>query len=267
MDASLIAVDIGNSRIKFGLFDTEDTARGTADLPQPASTLELSPEPWDPAPIDAWLKKAGEPRARWLLGSVNRKTCARLVGWIEQHDTAANIAELHVADLPLVVALDEPERVGIDRLLAAVAVNRLRSQRRPAVVIDLGSAITVDLVTAEGAFAGGAILPGIGMSARALHEQTDLLPHLYKKGLGAAPPALGVSTVAAIESGLYWGAVGAMRELVHQLSQDQSRKPEIFLTGGAAPAVAERFGPDAQYVPHLVLAGIALVRPATISNV
>ncbi len=96
--------------------------------------------------------------------------------------------------------------VGIDRLVDAVAVNRLRDAGRPAVVVDVGSAITVDLVSRDGAFLGGAILPGIAMSARAIHEFTDLLPLVEMSELIAPPPVLGTATAPAMESGLFWGA-------------------------------------------------------------
>ena len=96
----------------------------------------------------------------------------------------------------------------------------MRPPGRPAVVIDVGTAITVDLVSAEGAFLGGAILPGIAMSARALHEFTDLLPLVDMSELAAPPPALGDSTEAAMRSGLFWGAVGAVRQLIEQLAGD-----------------------------------------------
>jgi type III pantothenate kinase len=165
-----------------------------------------------------------------------------------------------------------------------VAVNRLREAHRPAVIVDVGTAITVDLVSAEGAFLGGAILPGIEMSARALHEFTDLLPLVDVSELTTPPPALGMATVPALESGLFWGSVGAIRQLIEQLGEsiaDNSAttggcpegwggsltatptehgraEPQVFLTGGAGASVAELLGPDARHVPHLTLAGIAL---------
>jgi type III pantothenate kinase len=141
-------------------------------------------------------------------------------------------------------------------LLDAVAANRLRDPQRPAVVVDVGSAITVDLVSSDGAFLGGAILPGIAMSARALHEFTDLLPLIEMAELTVPPPALGTSTVPAMRSGLFWGAVGAIRQLTEQLSDSASGQPQIFLTGGAGPAVAQLLGQSAEHVPHLTLAGI-----------
>ena len=195
-------------------------------------------------------------------------------------------------DLPqLIVRVDAPERVGIDRLLAAVAVNRVRRPDRPAVVVDLGTAITVDLIAADGAFEGGAILPGIAMAARAMAEQTDALPQSRLAELRAAPPVVGKSTLAAIDSGLFWGAIGAVRELVTRyattLDRDRSEMaagvqpsgcrrqaqagtpttacgikdaPDLFLTGGAAPQVADLLSEDGlsvRHLPNLVLSGIA----------
>ncbi len=131
---------------------------------------------------------------------------------------------------------------------------------RPAVVIDVGTAVTVDLVSAAGAFLGGAILPGIAMSARALHEFTDLLPLVDFSELAAPPPALGTETVAAMRVGALLGRGGGIRELIGQLAG--AERPQVILTGGASPAVAELLGQSARLVPHLTLAGIALAAAA-----
>jgi len=143
-------------------------------------------------------------------------------------------------------------------LAHVVAVNRLRAENQCAIVIGMGTALTIDLVSRGGAFAGGAILPGLAMSARALHEFTDLLPLVDVDG---PPPPLGKSTQDAMRSGLYWGAVGAVRELVAQLSTD-APGAEIFLTGGAGPLFASVLASESsrppQFVPHLTLAGIAI---------
>jgi type III pantothenate kinase len=157
------------------------------------------------------------------------------------------------------IRVDEPARVGIDRLLAAFAANRLRAPQKAAIVIDLGTAITVDLVEVDGGFAGGAILPGIGTAGSALADQTDALPHIQLPHSSAPPAPLGKSTVTAIEAGLYWGAVGAIEKLVAQLSQAMSTPPDLFITGGAACAIKKSMDKEIQYIPHLVLAGIALL--------
>jgi type III pantothenate kinase len=155
--------------------------------------------------------------------------------------------------------------VGIDRLLAAFAADRIHDRGRAAIVVDLGSAITVDLLDAGGAFCGGAILPGIAMSARALQEHTDALPRVALDHLEHPPAPIGKGTVPAIEAGLYWGAVGAVRELISQMSKDLPAPPEVLLTGGASTHVAQLLEASSPYnvrhLPHLVLSGIALVEP------
>ena len=99
------------------------------------------------------------------------------------------------------------------------------------------------------------------MSARAMHEFTDLLPLVEMAHLHHPPEPVGTSTVSAMEAGLYWLVVGAIRELTDQVSKSLTRRPEIFITGGAGPAVAELLGRDAHHVPHLTLGGIALATP------
>jgi type III pantothenate kinase len=255
----LIAVDIGNNRIKLGLF----TAGGPDGLPEPEST---HPTDDDARSLDATV---GGLAARlplggsWWIGSVNRPSTTRLVDWLRVHRPDDRITLLAAGDLDLHVALARPDMVGIDRLLDAVAANRLRRPGAPAVLVDVGSAITVDLVSAEGHFRGGSILPGIAMSARALHDYTDLLPLIDMSELTTPPPALGDATAAAMRAGLFWGAVGGIRQLIELLSVEAGAEPDIFLTGGAGPAVAPLLGLSARHVPHLTLAGIALTAART----
>ena len=248
----VVAVDVGNARVKLGLFPGEEGE----PLPEPAAILALDGRRPQWSRIGAWLKECSQSQVAWWIGSVNRPATTRMLDWIREHRPADPTTMLSAGDLPLVVELERPDMVGVDRLLDAVAANHLRQRNRPAVVVDVGTAITVDLVSAGGAFRGGAILPGIEMSARAMHEFTDLLPLIEMSELSTPPPALGTVTVEAIRSGLFWGAVGAIGRLIEQLAGGDD--PQVFLTGGAGPAVAELLGRPARAVPHLTLAGIAL---------
>jgi len=253
----VMAVDVGNARIKLGLFSRQTGN----EFPDPLATLVLDGRRPEWNRITPWLKESAEPHAAWWIASVNRPATTRLLDWIRDRRPADPITLLFAGDLPLAVDLKRPDMVGVDRLLDAVAANHLRTSDRPAVVVDVGTAITVDLVSAEGAFRGGAILPGIAMSARAMHEFTDLLPLVEISELGAPPLVLGTATVEAMRSGLFWGAVGAIRQLIERLAGDDD--PQVFLTGGAGPAVAELLGRSARHVPHLTLAGIALAVRST----
>jgi type III pantothenate kinase len=266
------AVDIGNARIKIGLF-RQLTENG---LPEPEQILPLDGEKPPFEKIGAWLKEVlpdnfaqASPRPLgegsgvraalpWFIASVNRPNATRLIEWLRHHRPDDRVTLLSAADLPLAVHLERPDMVGIDRLVDAVAVNRLRKPESPAVIVDVGSAITVDLVAADGSFCGGSILPGLAMSARAMHEFTDLLPLIETADMHEPPPALGTCTEEAMRSGLFWGAVGAIRQLVEVLGHHAGSDPQVFLTGGAGVAVANLLGQNAQHVPHLTLAGIAL---------
>jgi type III pantothenate kinase len=250
----LVAVDVGNNRLKFGLFDQGDEEA----FPEPAAVYQSDGSSSSLEALAAWLDGRLPAGGRWWIASVNRPSTTRLLQWLQQARPADQITLLAAGDLPLAVALKRPDMVGIDRLLDAVAANRLRRAAAAAVLVDVGTAITVDLVAADGSFQGGAILPGIAMSARALHTFTDLLPLVDVRELSSPPPPLGTSTEAALRSGLFWGTVGAIRQLLEILAGRWAGPSDVFLTGGAGPVVASLLGDTARHVPHLTLAGIAL---------
>lgn len=254
MTPPFLAVDIGNARMKIGAID----AMVGNGLPEPTRTLALDGESPQFDGLTLWLDALEDRKLSWFLASVNRPGATGLIDWLREHRPEDNITLLSAGDLPLTVRLERPDMVGIDRLVDAVAVNHLRKPNRPAVIVDVGTAITVDLVSADGVFLGGSILPGLAISARALNEFTDLLPLVDIAEFSDPPPALGTSTEGAMRSGLFWGTVGAIRQLIEQLGRDAGTCPQVFLTGGAGATVAELLGPDAQYVPHLTLAGIAI---------
>jgi type III pantothenate kinase len=278
LSSNLVAVDIGNSRMKLGrfvpatVFDKLRPEEATAPttLPEPVSTFDLpiahATGDFDVDRLAEWCDEQVDDAAAWRIASVHRGAAERLTAVVGELSKNASrrwsLQQLTYRDLSLVIEVEAPERVGIDRLLAAGAANRLRRQKRAAIVVDVGTAITVDLVNGQGAFCGGAILPGIAMSARALEAETDALPRVDLDHLAHPPAALGKSTVPAIESGLYWGAVGAIRELIHRLAEPHGSPPDVFLTGGASADVAEVLSASekwpVRHVPHLVLAGIAL---------
>lgn len=252
----LVAVDVGNSRVKCGLF-VQAPQTGDAELPLPVNTLTLDPAQGG---FDDLASLCGEyPPASlpWYIASVQRNTSAQLIDALRERGVG-RIRLVTSGDLPLRLALPQPDRVGIDRLLGAVAANHLRAAAQAAIVVHVGSAITVNLVAADGSFRGGAILPGIAMSARAMHQFTDLLPLIDMASLNEPPPAVGESTLPAMTSGLFWGAVGGIRQLIELFTAQVGGRPLVLLTGGAAPSVAKLLPGDVRYEPQLVLSGIAL---------
>jgi type III pantothenate kinase len=250
-DMPLVAVDVGNSRIKLGEF--VDLSCRPLPVPRHSATLAMA---WTDNDLTHWLPSSAGDYA-WAIASVNRPASNRLIEWL----ASRQIEHVHVLthlDMPLAIDVVPPQTVGLDRLADAVAANCLRAPHEPAIVVDHGSAITVNLISAEGMFLGGSIMPGITMAARALHEFTDGLPIVE---VTDAPEFLERSTKGAIQFGLYWGAVGAVREIIARLLPDRD-DPQVFLTGGGAPALAAILGQGSRrppvFVPHLTLAGVAL---------
>lgn len=247
----LIAVDIGNSTTKLGWFSWPLDS----GFPQPQQTADY---PTDQTPPDAIVQRLAAEPLVWEIASVHRDGSRRLKAWIDAHRPHDDVRLLSYSDLPLAVEVEFPERVGLDRLAAAVAVNLLRTPDRAAIVVDAGTAITVDLVSAAGAFQGGAILPGFRMQAEALFGGADQLPYTLLEPTADPPAALGKNTEQAIRSGLFWGAVGAVRELLGELTKQCSDPPQVFVTGGDLRKLAAALGPTAEFVPNMVLAGVAI---------
>jgi type III pantothenate kinase len=252
--APLIAVDIGNSLTKLAWFDSQSSDQ-TAELPQPTKIVEF---PTGRTPGSDLLAELPKDACRWRVASVHREGQRVLADWVHGNRPQDDYLTLALADLPIVVRVDHPEGVGLDRLAAAVAANALREPGRPAIVVQAGTAVTVNLIDSNGAFAGGAILPGFRMQAEALFGGADLLPLAILEPQGEPPAALGTNTEDAIRSGLFWGAVGAVRELVARISRPLAREPQVFVTGGDIARLAPLVGGDTRFVPNMVLAGIAL---------
>lgn len=129
-----------------------------------------------------------------------------------------------------------PGKLGIDRLINAYAAYHLYGG--PALVVDIGTAITWDAVTATGEYLGGAIAPGPGTMSEALHQYTAALPLVKLK---KKPRFVGRDTGECIKSGLYWGTVGMIKELIGGISRDTKGNPRVILTGGLGSMFAREF--------------------------
>ena len=279
----LLAIDVGNSRLKLAWYAPQGSRSAplpvdsfparplpivAPGLPMPDDRLELEGgtggKPLDEERLNQWLKMLPLSSARCLIASVQQTRLGKLLDVLASGQFADRGISPHVLrpdDLPIAIRTDQPEQVGIDRLLNGVAANHLRQPERAAIIVDLGSAITVDRVAVDGAFEGGAILPGLAMSAGALQTGTDLLPRILPGKTGSQPSAVGKNTSSAIAAGLYWGAIGAVHELVRQQSSQEDLPYELFITGGDALRIAGGLqigGGPVHYQEQMVLAGIWL---------
>jgi type III pantothenate kinase len=257
VDDVLLVVDVGNTRIK--LAAVADLGAGRR-LPALTHRQDLASREFRSDNLARWLRVAAPGPAVVLVAGVHETAAARVEAVIaELSGTAAHRLRrrrvVHT-DLPLTVRVPEPGRVGIDRLAGAAAAAVIRDPGRPAIVVDCGTATTVDLISAAGEFLGGAILPGPRLLARALAEGTSRLPEVANLETGSPPEMPGTSTQAAIAAGIGWGMRGAVARLVAE-ARGRLGDASVILTGGSRGVIRDAL-PGAAELPDLVLAGIAL---------
>jgi type III pantothenate kinase len=237
-----VVVDVGNSRIKWGLCGP-DAVCETCSLPpdEPAAWMRQ---------LELWTAARGS----WVVAGVHPTRRDQVVDWLRHEGQRVRLLD-DPGDLPLRVLVARPDYVGVDRLLDAVAANSRRTAGTPAVVIDAGSAVTVDLVDGKGAFVGGAILPGMRLMTKALHDYTALLPLIPLPEKRPAVP--GTDTPTAMELGIFWAAAGGIAALLHEYRAFCRSEIEVFLTGGDGGRLHPVI-PEANLWPEMTLEGIRL---------
>jgi type III pantothenate kinase len=240
-----VVVDVGNTRIKWGRCTDEGVVEGASLLPDdPAGWLRQ---------INLWqLPKP----AHWVVSGVHPARRDGLIAWLKERGDQVLLIDDY-RQLPLSVLVQHPEKVGIDRLLNAVAA-KIGALRFDSIIIDAGSAVTVDYLDETGAFRGGAIFPGFRLMGEALHTHTALLPQTDHREPNPQLP--GANTEAAIKAGVYWAVAGGVKAVIRQLMARarSNRRPEIYITGGDAGLLFPVMEPEVQYIPQLTLEGIRL---------
>ncbi|MFK7818681.1 MAG: type III pantothenate kinase [Planctomycetaceae bacterium] len=244
----LLTVDVGNSRTKVAVCEEGDKA-----LP---SCVEFVP--FNNSELDRIRKQIGLLATRYKLtrcvvAGSNGKLREELLGSFRSHSLEAIVLR-SFEQIPVEATVDSPQSVGIDRLLNALGA-KILSPTGSTILVDSGTATTVDLVV-DGAFHGGAILPGLRLSAMSLHDYTDALPLIDTGQLSVEGTKVpGKNTVQAIEAGVMLGQIGSIREIVSEY-QNAAPEADLVLTGGAAERLTPAFS-QAEIRPYLSLRAMA----------
>jgi type III pantothenate kinase len=258
---SVLAIDIGNSRVGFNVF-TQGKALDPAirlhhaDLEKDLiSTLETL---WEKAQRESSDDEDEVGTAEIVIASVVPELTERIEKAARQKLQAKAQVIGRDIKVPLKTMLRDETTVGQDRLLAALAA--YVNVEAACAIVQVGTALVVDCIDDEGIFRGGAIAPGLMMSAKALHEFTAQLPES-----SLTPPAddvpFGRFTQEAINLGLYASARGAVRELLERYASALGNWPHVVATGGDAQAllgILPDNGLVDSFIPDLVLQGAAL---------
>lgn len=200
------------------------------------------------------------PPASWLIASVNARRATELIDAIQAVRTTDRLISLTRQHVPIAVDVDYPDRVGIDRILAAWQASSLTTKHRPTIVIDSGTAVTVDFVSAKRIFQGGTIFPGIKLCLDSLQRGTAQLPQLANAVWPIHP--CGRNTEQAIASGVLRMQLGALQGIVNEMQQLVDQQANVVMTGGGLSPIRQQLPAAWQYEPHLILDAMTQIADA-----
>ncbi len=246
---TLLAVTVGNTRTRLGLFRPAATQGG--ELIEAASHTNA-----DLAAIAKHAREllASDHGASIVLSSVSNKTADELEKLLRAETGEETYRFGRDLLIPVRTTLDDEKTVGQDRLLCALAA--YSKAKQACVIVDAGTAITVDFIDGEGIFQGGVIAPGLHMMLASLHEHTAALPQMVFTKPDAQRGVFGKDTRHAMLLGVQNAAQGLVRLVVERYAEAYDAYPQIIATGGDAPTLFENDEVVEHVVPDLQLMGI-----------
>jgi type III pantothenate kinase len=248
----LLVIDAGNTNIVFAA-RAGDTWRGVWRIRTDPQRTSDEYAVW----LNSLLHLSGLKREQMKAAVIGTVVPAALYhlrrlcrDWFNLEPLIARAA----LDWGFAINVDNPNEVGADRLLNAMAGHRRFGG--PLIVVDFGTATTFDVVDAAGAYIGGVICPGINLSIEALHQAAARLPRI---GIGRPQSVIGRSTVPAMQSGVYWGYVGLIEGLLNRIMGEFGSRMTVVATGGLSALFAEGTTMIQHIEPDLTLDGLRLL--------
>lgn len=239
----LLAIDIGNTCIDIGLLADDDLVFRYKCSTAPPAEIGLQ----------RLLAPLAAPRLGVVVGSVVAELGAAYAEACRGLAAGSVLQASSAWDWGLCIDYDDPAQLGVDRLAAAAAAHR--AAPAAAVVVDAGTALTVDAIDAEGTFRGGAIAPGLRLGLDALSAGTSLLPPVEFAGV---PPLLGKNVADGLRSGALHGSAALVEGLCARMTAALGDRVAVFLTGGDGPLLQPHIAAVHTCDPDLVLRGLAL---------
>ena len=250
----LLAVDIGNTQTHIGVFDREQLKhewRSSTDARRTADELALM--------FGGFLGSADLSFSSQITGVAISSVVPRLTQEMRQMNLRyfgyPPVVVEPGTKTGIAILTDNPREVGADRITNAVAAHHL-FDGQPVVIVDFGTAITVDAVSAEGEYLGGAIATGVDTSATALFSATAQITRVELK---APPSVIGKSTVTSVQAGLMYGTAALVDGLVRAVIEELGGDARVIATGGLAQTVSSYCTTIEKIEPILTLTGLRLI--------
>jgi type III pantothenate kinase len=236
----VLALDAGNTNITVGIFRNG----ALLDSRRLRTIREQTSDEWGILLVSLLRYASLDPAEVHgiIISSVVPPINSRLAEMAQRYFGLDPLFITAESDSGLIIRYDNPAEVGADRIVNSVAA--LHKYGGPCVIVDLGTAITFDAISARGEYLGGIIAAGIGISVEALFSRTARLPLVdFKK----PAQVIGTNTVASMQSGLYYGAVGAIDGMIERLRAELGPDTQVVATGGQAGLIAG----GSRYIRHV----------------
>ena len=255
MNAMLLAIDVGNTNIDLGVFQGDaliQSWRLQTLRDRTADELGLL--------VSGLFARAGLAEANVAgiaMASVVPPLTAPMIAMVERYFGKRVLVVDATVDTGMPIRYEHPAEVGADRIVSAIgALSLYGRQGRSLIVCDFGTATTLDAVNAQGEYLGGAICPGVSISADALFQRAARLPRIEVR---KPATVIGRTTVGAMEAGLFYGYVGMVEGLVRRITGELGDQPVCVATGGLAPVIAPETTLIDHVEPDLTLKGLKIV--------
>jgi type III pantothenate kinase len=245
----LLAVDVGNTNTVFALYDGTE-ARASWRL---ATVRQRTSDEYALA-LGQLIEMAGFDRrdiADVVVSSVVPEADRQLAWMCRDRLERPLYFIAHDIEVPLAIKLANPKEIGADRLVNAYAAHR--HYGGDLIVVDFGTATTFDIVDRHGTYHGGVIAPGINLSLEALNRAAAKLPRI---GVEKPQAVIGDSTVAAMQSGVFWGYIGLIEGLVARIQAEFGEPMRTLGTGGLASLFADATAAIARVDEDLTMTGL-----------
>ncbi|NQS88416.1 type III pantothenate kinase [Patescibacteria group bacterium] len=245
-----LAVDIGNSIVKVGLFNQESLVLKGRFATHPRKEADE----WGILLVN-WIKNCPEKLRvdKVIISSVAQSALIPLREAIKRYFKLIPL-ELNFKLAGIPILCDNPEEVGADRIANSVAATKL--YRLPAIVIDFGTAITFDVISPRGEYLGGVIAPGIQLATDALWEKAEkLFPVEFKKPLRA----IGKNTEDNLISGIFYSFLGGIKEILAKIEEEIGEKATVISTGGWGEMLRKECPRIDEVNPILTLQGLNFI--------
>src|SRR6516165_4380178 len=248
----LLAIDLGNTNIVFGVYDANDHLVMHWRL---STQKERTVDEYGILlrNLFALEKLDAKKIRRVIIASVVPPLDPVLQEMVTVYFSVEPAFVTHEnAGIPILY--DNPHEVGADRIADAVAV--VHKYGKPAIVVDFGTATTFDAITADGEYGGGVIAPGIVISAEALYEHAAKLPRIE---IQKPARVIGSSTIGSMQSGLFYGYVALVDGIIARMKKELGTNARVIGTGGQAPLISQETKLIEAVDPNLTLDGLQLV--------